>query len=202
MVVVACAEDFGDVLVDLVQCGRVGHGGFVLQVFLEFGFPVAELALRGAVADQSCLGCLVAGVEGIGFERVEVLVDFRGRLDDLGSDDLEFGGDPLVAGVVDLPGGVHRVLDQAVLVAVEGRDCGEQGLVEGVCVDAVHVAGVLAVLDALQARVVAVGLGLAGGPGADHGVSAAGTGQAAGGHVVRATGRTVGMAVGALVEQP
>nr|WP_237048125.1 hypothetical protein [Lentzea guizhouensis] len=132
------------------------------------------------------LGGLVVGVEGVGLERVQVLVDLRGDLVDLGLDGLEFGGHAVVAGFVDFASGVDGLADEVVLVAVEAGHRVQDGLVEGVGVDAVLVAGFLAVLEPLHARVVAVGLGLAVRAGADHRVLALGAGQAAGGDVVRA----------------
>nr|WP_256334807.1 hypothetical protein [Lentzea albidocapillata] len=142
---------------------------------------------------------VVVGVEGVGFECVEVLVDLRGDGGEFRFHGLEFGGHRVVAGFVDLAGGADGVADELVLVAVEAGDGVEYGLVEGVCVDAVLVAGVCAVLHALHARVVAVGLGLAGGAGADHRAAALGAGQAAGNHVVGAVRGAARMAVAARV---
>ncbi|MCX2950830.1 hypothetical protein ORI60_21095 [Lentzea sp. NEAU-D7] len=188
LVGVACLDDGPDVGVDLFQGGGIGHGGLVLQFFPEFGRACAELLLFGAVAAYSFLGGVVVGVEEVVFERVQVLVDLRGDGFEPGLHGVEFGGHGVVAGLVDLAGFVDGVADEVELVAVEAGDGVEYGLVERIGVEAVLVAGVLAVLHALHARVVAVGLGLAGGAGADHRVLALGTVQAAGGHVVGVVG--------------
>src|SRR5205085_11416973 len=85
------------------------------------------------------------------------------------------------------------LLDQVVVVAVEAGEGIEDGLVEGVGVDARGIAGGGAVAGAAEAGVVAVGLASAVGGGADEGFAAFRAADAAGEVVVGGVGGAAGV---------
>jgi len=75
-------------------------------------------------------------VESAALEGGQVAVDGLVGLGEVGPDGGEFAGAVGVGVVVALAGEVDRVGDELLVVAVEGSECGEDGLAEGVGVEA------------------------------------------------------------------